>query len=255
MSLGCYPNDFKLARVVPIFKKGNRIQCENYRPISILPCLSKILERIIHNQVYNFLDKNKLLCPAQYGFRRQHSTELAVLDLYDRITKSLAKKQYITGIFLDLSKAFDTLDHSILIYKLERHGIRGTPLAWFKDYLSNRVQYTEVDLHQSQTLDLQCGVPQGSILGPLLFILYMNDIVKSSRILSYVLFADDTTLLYSHHNFNEMIATFNMELSKLTNWLRCNKLSLNLSKTKYIVFHNPNKKINEDHCQILIHKN
>ena len=92
MSLGCYPNDFKLARVVPIFKKGNRIQCENYRPISILPCLSKILERIIHNQVYNFLDKNKLIRPAQYGFRRQHSTELAVLDLYDRITKYLAKK-------------------------------------------------------------------------------------------------------------------------------------------------------------------
>mgnify|MGYP002279559993 CR=1 FL=1 len=193
---GNYPNAFKLAKVIPIFKKDNPNQCQNYRPISILPCVSKILERIIFNQMYDFFEKHDILCPNQYGFRKHYSTDLAVLDLYNKITQSLANKEYVIGIFMDLSKAFDTLDHKILLYKLERYGIRGTPLAWIKDYLNNRKQYVQFDSVKSHVLDLTCGVPQGSILGPLFFLVYINDLIYASNVASYILFADDTNLIW-----------------------------------------------------------
>ena len=248
---GTYPKSFKLARVIPVFKKGDRNQCNNYRPISILPCISKILERIAYNQLYTFLMKHNIILPSQYGFRKNHSTDLAILDLHDKIT-ALFNKQCIVGVLLDLSKAFDTLDYKILLYKLEHNGVRGTPLAWFSDYLSNRQQYTEFGNHKSDILNLQCGVPQGSILGPLLFLIYINDITHVSPNLSYILFADDTTLLYADKNLDHIFSVFNTELAKLLAWLRCNKLSLNINKTNYIIFHSQNKPINNISHKLVI---
>ena len=154
---------------------------------------------------------------------------------------------------MDLSKAFDTLDHKILLYKLERYGIRGTPLAWFKDYLHNRKQYVEFHSIRSHVLDLQCGVPQGSILGPLLFLIYINDITFASDIPSFVLFADDTNLLFSHKDFNVLIDNINTELPKITNWLSSNRLSLKLNTTNYVVFKNPNTNINDNQCKISLY--
>ena len=249
---GKYPQSFKLASVIPVFKKGDRNQCNNYRPISILPCISKILERIVHNQIYSFLSKHNIIHPYQYGFRKGHSTDLAILDLYDKITFALSQNQFIVGVLLDLTKAFDTLDHKILLYKLEQYGIRGTPLAWFSDYLKNRKQYTEFENHKSDILNLQCGVPQGSILGPLLFLIYINDITHVSPHLSYILFADDTTLLYADKNLDDIFSMYNAELPKLLTWLHSNKRSLNISKTNYIVFHNHNKLINNTSRKIMI---
>ena len=142
------------------------------------------------------------------------------------------------GIFLDLSKAFDTINHQILLYKLKTYGIRGTAYSWFENYLSNRSQYVSFKSNESAKLEIRCGVPQGSILGPLLFLIYINDIIRSSPILTYILFADDTNLFYSHKNINTLINTFNSELSKISQWFKCNKLSLNINKTCTMHFSN-----------------
>ena len=214
--------------------------------------MSKILERIIFNQIYDFLDKYSILCPNQYGFRKNYSTDLAILDLLDKITQSLAQKCHVIGIFMDLSKAFDTLDHKILLKKLERYGIRGTPLAWFQDYLSNRKQYVVFNSTQYKILDLTCGVPQGSILGPLLFLIYINDIIYASNNPSYTLFADDTTLLFVNKDPNILLHNINTELPKIANWLSCNKLSLNINKTNYVAFKSSNTNTNDTPHKIVL---
>ena len=196
ISSGVCPKLLKIAKVTPIYKKDDPQQISNYRPISILPSISKILEKIIHNRLFTFVTTNNLLNPNQYGFRKKHSTDLAVVELYDKITNAMAQKQHVIGIFMDLSKAFDTLNHDILLYKLKTYGIRGTALSWFKDYLSNRQQFTSYNGVNSDFLSVKCGVPQGSILGPLLFLLYINDISEASNRLSYILFADDTNIFF-----------------------------------------------------------
>ena len=221
----------KIAKVIPIFKKDDPSLFSNYRPISILPSLSKILEKIVYIRLYSFLTRNNLLTQIQYGFRKNYSTDYAIIQLCDKITSSLANKEHVTGVFLDLSKAYDTIDHQILLYKLEAYGIRGTALSWFKDYLCNRQQYVAFNSTESTKLMIKCGVPQGSILGPLLFLLYINDIVNSFNLLSFILFADDTNLFYSHNDLKTLIDTLNRELVKVSLWFKCNKLSLNINKT------------------------
>ena len=233
---GVFPSDMKIAKVIPIFKKDDSTLLSNYRPVSILSSFSKILERIVYNRLSSFLVVHTLLNSSQYGFRKFHSTDLALLDLVDKISNALAKKEHVISVFMDLSKAFDTLDHTILISKLEHYGIRGTALNWFKSYLYGRLQYTCINSVCSSTQRIKYGVPQGSILGPLLFLIYVNDIVNSSSLLKFILFADDTTVIFSHCDMELLFDTLNNELPKISSWFKSNRLSLNLLKTHFINF-------------------
>ena len=236
ITTGECPNALKIAKVNPIFKKNDPHEISNYRPISILSSISKILEKIIYNRLNNFLNTHELLNLNQYGFRKHHSTDLALVQLYDKITNALAEKKHVIGIFMDLSKAFDTLNHNILLKKLHSYGIRGVALSWFRDYLTNRQQYVVHNDLTSDLMTIECGVPQGSILGPLLFLIYINDITNTTSLLSFILFADDTNIFCSHHDLNTLVNTLNQELPKVSTWFKCNKLSLNINKTNFIYF-------------------
>ena len=241
---GIFPDQLKIAKIKPIYKKEDPHLPDNYRPISLLPAISKIFEKVAYIQVYKYFTDNKLFYKSQYGFRQLHSTELAALEITDKIYIDLDNKKIPLAIFLDLSKAFDTIDHDILLYKLNYYGIKGIALNWFKSYLTNRKQYVEFNGKNSKIDTISTGVPQGSILGPLLFIIYMNDISKVTDKFHFTLYADDTSL-------NEPLCTFtpqlddkealansiNNELSKICDWLALNKLSLNVKKTKMMVFH------------------
>ena len=235
---GIFPELLKIAKVCPVFKDGDAGLFTNYRPISVLPSFSKIFEKLISVRLILFLENNHILSPHQYGFRKNHSTFMAIADMYDKVSSAIDENKFSMGIFIDLSKAFDTIDHSILEKKLEFYGIRGLPLNLLKSYLSNRKQYVAYNGVSSNLSNISCGVPQGSILGPLLFILYVNDMANASSILHFILFADDTNLFCSNLNFHDLVCTVNQELSKLCEWFCANKLSLNVKKTNYIIFGN-----------------
>ena len=249
LNTGIFPDKLKIAKVNPIFKKDDEMQVTNYRPISLLPSISKIFEKVIFRQLYDYFHQKKLFYNAQYGFREKHSTELAALELVDRVTSEMDKMNTPISIFLDLSKAFDTLDHDILLAKLEYYGIRGTANRLLQSYISDRQQFVEIDNTRSDTLSLTTGVPQGSILGPLLFLIYINDISLASQMFKLIIYADDTNLnttfeLITNQNPNADIdITLNNELQKISEWLKTNKLSLNVNKSKYMIFHMPQKKI------------
>ena len=180
LATGIFPDSLKIAKVVPVHKKDDASLIENYRPISILPTISKIFERVIFNQVYEHFKSNNLLYSSQYGFRNNHSTELAAMELIDRIILDMDKGEIPINVYMDLSKAFDTLDHEILIHKLNFYGIHGLALDLFKSYLKNRYQYVVCDEYKSDLLNIHTGVPQESILGPVLFLIYINDIMFAS---------------------------------------------------------------------------
>ena len=242
---GIFPDRLKIAKVLPLYKKGENWLMENYRPISLLSTLSKVFERVVFEQLYEHLKSKKLLYQSQYGFRKDHSTELASVELIDHICKEMDKGDTPFSIFLDLSKAFDMLDHDILINKLKHYGINGKPLSWFKSYLTNRIQYVEIEGTSSNMLHSERGVPQGSILGPLLFIIFINDIYRSSNEFKFITYADDTTLFSSlsafvhesNHNMQDASTRINGEIRKVMDWLTVNKLALNVNKTKFMVFH------------------
>ena len=233
---GLCPDQLKIAKICPIFKDGRSDLFTNYRPISVLPSFSKIFEKIVYLRLECYLKLNNVLNENQFGFRSNHSSYMALLDLYDRVSKAVDKNEFVIGIFIDLSKAFDTIDHSILLKKLEHYGIRGLALDWFQSYLRNRKQFVHYNGFSSSISGVTCGVPQGSILGPLLFIIYVNDIMNSCKLLHFILFADDTNLIYSNSNFDMLINNVNQELCNLTNWFQSNRLSLNVKKTHYILF-------------------
>ena len=177
---GIVPDEMKIARVIPLYNSGDRELIVNYRPVSILPSFSKFFERVIYNRLLNYIDKHEILCNSQYRFRKQHSTTLALINMYDKISSSIDQRKCSVGVFLDLSKAFDTVNHDILLNKLDYYGIRGLSLDWFKSYLTNRSQFVEFNGASSSSKFISCGVPQGSIVGPLLFLLYINDLSKVS---------------------------------------------------------------------------
>lgn len=239
---GYFPGKLKIARVLPVYKTGEMTNVSNYRPISVLPCFSKILERIMYNRFYSFLTANNILYDNQFGFQAGHSTDHAIVKLVNEISKAFDENKYMLGIFIDLSKAFDTVDHKILLEKLKNYGINNSNIRWFERYLSNRKQYISFDGGSASYKTIICGIPQGSILGPLLFLIYVNDLNKASNILHSILFADDTNLFYAHKDIKTLFRTVNNELSKLAEWFKANRLSLNISKTKYTLFHRQNKK-------------
>ena len=245
---GIFPEKLKDAKVLPIYKKGDNYLFENYRPISLLSSVSKVFERVMHNQLYNYFDLNNLFYINQYGFRKQHSTELAALDLLDRIACAVDHKNVPLSIFLDLSKAFDTLDHTILLNKLNYYGIQGNALKLFESYLCQRKQLVIFNEIKSEKLNIKTGVPQGSIMGPLLFIIYLNDLANACIYFKPIIYADDTALTSTLEimNFDNVTAVraLNIELSKISDWFKTNKLSLNCEKTKAMLFHVPQKQVN-----------
>lgn len=233
---GMFPDKMKIARVMPLFKAGCRQELSNYRPVSVLPQFSKILEKLFNKRLLSYMDKYNILDGNQYGFRSNHSTSLALFDMVENITESIDQGNYTAGVFIDLKKAFDTINHNILLKKLYHYGIRGVSLAWLKSYITNRKQYVTYNNFESSKLDVLCGVPQGSILGPMLFILYINDLSNISNNIKFILFADDTNIFCTGKDQMEVQNIFNTELKILSNWFVANKLSLNVQKTKYIVF-------------------
>ena len=240
LSTGVVPDKLKLAKVIPIYKKGEHSLPQNYRPISLLSIFHKILEKIMAKRLKDYLTTSSILYSYQFGFRQNHSTVLALIDVTDDIYSHLENDEYVLGIYLDLQKAFDTVDHTILLWKLHNYGIRGVVHSWFTSYLSNRMQYTFVNNYTSSKLPVSCGVPQGSVLGPLLFLLYINDLPNSLPEEKIKLFADDTNLFVSAKTIKELESKANLHLLSLDNWLKANKLHLNIDKTCYSVF-SPNK--------------
>ena len=235
---GIVPSQLKIAKVTPVFKSNDNHIFSNYRPISILPSISKTLEKIVYNRLLDFITLNKIFSPHQYGFRPNRSTYMAINDLYCKITRDLDNQHHSLGIFLDLSKAFDTLNHDILLNKLNAYGIRGLANSWIKNYLSGRKQFVVYNNTTSIHTDITCGVPQGSILGPLLFLLYINDLPLSSTNAHFIIFADDTNILFSHKDPLQLEKLINFELTKISNWFKLNKLSLNIKKTNFMIFKN-----------------
>ena len=238
-----FPDLMKIAKVTPLYKKDDVHKLINYRPISVLPVMSKIFERVLHNQLCEYFNRNDLLYSSQYGFRGKHSTELAALELIDRIILEMDHDEIPLSLFLDLSKAFDTIDHQILLDKLYFYGIKGNALQLIRSYLSNRYQYVKYKDAVSEALLITKGVPQGSILGPLLFIIYINDLASVSNHLHPIIYADDTTLLANLSVFSTGLVDVNDELNKYSTWMKVNQLSLNSSKSKAMVFHMPQKKV------------
>ena len=241
LSQGIFPDELKMAKVIPLYKANDPMLFNNYRPISLLPLFSKILERIMYNRLIKFINKHKLLYKYQFGFRKDHSTYMALIILIDKITTALDKGDFTITVLIDFRKAFDTVDHGILLHKLHHYGIRGIAYDWIKSYLSNRQQQVSYNGVNSSYKTINCGVPQGSILGPLLFILYINDLSAVSKILTSVLFADDTTLVDHDSNLTTLINRFNTELVNIVNWLNANKLSLNIDKTNFMIFRPKNR--------------
>ena len=242
-SKGIHPDKLKIAKVIPIFKKGSKLLPENYRPISLLSNINKIMEKITYSRVFKFLDKNKIFYKKQYGFRPKYSTNHALIDITEKIREALDKNKIAAGVFVDFQKAFDTVNHKILIKKLEHYGIRGTLNKWFESYLTNRKQHVSVLGFDSDNQAVNHGVPQGSVLGPLLFLIYINDLHKSVKHSSTFHFADDTNLLSIGDNPNTLQSKLNKDLKSLYKWLLANKISLNAAKTELIIFRKPLQKI------------
>ena len=249
---GVFPSLNKEADVCPIHKKGEKHKCENYRPISLLSNISKIFERVMYSRLDKFLDLSEIIYKFQFGFRKNYSTNHALLSIVEQIRSGLDKNMFTCGVFIDLEKAFDTVNHQILISKLYHYGIRGVANKWFSSYLSNRFQKVSLNGTSSQSLPITCGVPQGSILGPLLFLLYINDMHLSVEHSIIYHFADDTNLLYSCKSFKTLRKRVNKDLQLLHEWLCANRLSLNTGKTEFIVFR-PAKDKSKERLTLKLH--
>ena len=233
------PQGWKKAEVIPLFKEGNKSDPSNFRPISVLPAASKILEKCVHKQVYSYLSECNILSKAQFGFRKAHSTTTCILNLLDYLYNCMDNGKMVGVVFLDLKKAFDTVNHDIMLLKLSKYGLSINAVEWFSSYLKGRVQTVKINGKISRELPTKCGVPQGSVLGPLLFILYINDLEEylvDSRI---GLYADDTALYCTGDSIEDIMLTLQDEIGIVGHWLRANRLSLNVKKTKFVIFGTP----------------
>ena len=237
-----FPESMKLADVSPLYKSKVQNECTNYRPISLLLTISKLLEKIMYKRTYNFLEQTGQLYNRHYGFRTGHSCKNAVSKLLAEIIKGNQEGLYTVSMFLDLSKAFDTLEHEVLLKKLERYGIRGIANNWFKDYLTNRKIRTKCTVastgktEYSEYKAIKFGTPQGSCLGPLIFIIFTNDLHKQLQHCNSILFADDTTLYKSHRNLKYLNWCIEDDMETIVKWFQVNKLTLNIEKTVCLLF-------------------
>lgn len=235
---GKFPNMLKKARVIPIHKSGSTDDPNNYRPISILSPFSKILEKLVFNQLYSFLERFSILKNNQFGFRKNMSTSSAIIDNLQYVYDNLDVGRSIISFFLDFSKAFDCVDHSILLHKLSVYGVRGVALEWFRSYLSGREQYVSYNNNNSQLRSISHGVPQGSVLGPLLFLIFINDFSNCSEFFRFILFADDSTLTCTIDNISadQISLKLESELINVHKWLNSNKIKININKSNFIFF-------------------
>ena len=234
---GCFLSTWKLAKISPLFKKGSKQDPSNYRPISVLPTISKLIEKAVNMQLYSYLRDNNLLSQKQFGFRLNSSTVTASAMFTDKTLSAMDKGQLTGAVFIDLTKAFDTVNHSILLSKLCSLGVLNAspPYNWFESYLSNRCQVTVCNGTKSSPETVQIGVPQGSILGPLLFTLYINDLPDYLEHCDVTLYADDTVLFISDKSLHNIKSYMNSDLEKLNNWLKLNHLTLSISKSKFMI--------------------
>ena len=234
MQQGYFPDAYKIAQVIPLFKGRNKESCDCYRPIDLLSALGKLLEKLLTNRVMDYLERFNLLSPHQFRFRKGFGTEYAIIDIYEKLLNNLDKGLNTCSIFLDLAKAFDSVSHEILLRKLFKYGIRNNALAFFESYLSSRTQFTKINGEISSSEQIKYGVPQGSILGPLLFLIYINDLPNATSFF-IKLFADDTFLCAQNKDISILESYTNVELQKVFVWLASNKLTLNLSKSKFMM--------------------
>ena len=235
ITTGSIPDDLKMARIVPLYKKNSKTHVGNYRPISVLSVISKVFEKVVFMQLSDYLSENRLLYEFQSGFRSSYSTDTCLIHLTDYIKLENDKGNFTGMVLLDLQKAFDTVDHTILLNKLKWLGADDLTVRWFRSYLTGRTQVTDIGGTMSEPKGVTCGVPQGSIRGPLLFLLYVNDMASAVRC-KLLLYADDSALIASGKNVADIESTLSSELEYVSNWLIDNKLSLHLGKTQSILF-------------------
>ena len=235
LSSGTYPDEWKHAKVLPLYKKGDINAIPNYRPISILPTLSKILEKLVHRQLYDHLVSNNVLSNTQFGFRPGHSTSSALGALTDTWVRAIDSGKIIGALFVDLKRAFDTVDSSIMLAKLHKIGLNNKTLLWFQSYLTNRKQQVSIRQTLSKERSLSIGVPQGSILGPLLFLIYIDDMVNVFREGKVIMYADDTTLYVTGTSIRELENKLQHEMNAIGTWISNNRLHLNTGKTKFMI--------------------
>ena len=236
ISSGVFPSCLKLSTIIPLHKSAEKCYVKNYRPISLIPLLSKIFEKLMVSRLNSFISRNNLISNNQFGFRAGRSTSDAALEFLNETIDAIDNRGYNIAIFLDLQKAFDTVNHGILIKKLERLGFRGIILEWFKSYLSGRSITVYVNKTLSEVRNISVGLPQGSVCSPILFLLYINDMCNVCGNLKCIQFADDTTLFSAGNSLIDLCADINATLVEIDKWLLANRLSLNINKTKYIIF-------------------
>ena len=229
---GLFPNDWKIARVIPLHKSSPSDRLENYHPNSALPIMSKVIEKVEHKGLVDYLEEHHMLADQQFGFCRKRSTELAVTLFTDDIRKYVDAKNLVRSVFIDFSKAFDTLSHSTLLSKLTAYGITDTEREWFTSYLFNRQQLIKYNSQVCQPCPVMCGVPRGSILGPLLFLIYANNIVDHIKHCKIIQYADDTVLYFAGKELKSIGKALSADMSTLASWFSENELILNLKKGK-----------------------
>ena len=249
---GVFPQILKKARITPIFKSGDPCMVGNYRPISVLHPLSKVFERSFLVRFSGFIDENRLISHNQFGFVKGKNTQDALIKFTETMYENLNNRKVSAAIYLDLRKAFDCVHHGTLLHKLKSYGFRGVSHQWIKSYLSNRNQYVKIDHFKSESQIISTGVPQGSLIGPALFILFINDLSDISEEIDILLYADDTTILLSDSEYENVVFKGNSNLLKIDNWLKCNRLALNVDKSSWMLYTNRHIDTSDSHSHMNI---